>query len=216
VIALLRYVSRDTLRSQRWAAPVVCFAAIDGIIGAQTGSALPSYAIGAAALLFIATWLTVVVVNNEDPVQQSITEVCSGSATKVRISKLAVSLMTAVVLGVLGMIVPTITSDSPLTFKIVVAGVSAQCITALMGVAFGALCSRPIISRRSWSVLLGVLLGMGTVLIPDGPPTRQLLVLFEETGHFALGPPVLLIGAETVLLAGLVTAWSLRIARRRA
>jgi hypothetical protein len=215
MIALLRYVGRDTLRSQRWVAPLLCFGAIDAIIGAQTGSVLPSYAIGAAALLFITTWLTVVIINNEDPIQQSITEVCAGNQTKVRVSKLAVSFLIAVVLGVLGMIAPTIIASSTTTIKEVIAGISAQVITAAMGVTFGAICSRPIIRRRSWSVLLGALLGMATVLIPHGPPTRQLLVLFNETGHFALGPPVLLIGIETLLLAGLATAWSLHFARQR-
>ena len=215
MIALVRYVATDTLRSQRWVAPLLSFAVIDAIIGAQTGSALPSYAIGAAALLFITTWLTVVVVNNEDPVQQSITEVCARSQTQVRVAKLLVSLVIAVVLGVLGMIAPTVISGSPTTAKVVIAGTSAQIITAVMGVTFGALCSRPIIRRRSWSVLLGVLLGLATVLLPHGPPTRQLLVLFNETGHYALGLPVVLIGAETLLLAGIVTAWSLRFAQRR-
>ena len=214
MIALVRYVGRDTLRSQRWVAPLLCFGAIDAITGAQSGSDLPSYAVGAAALLFITTWLTVVIVNNEDPIQQSITEVCAGSQTKVRVSKLGVSLLIAVPLGVLGMIAPTVTSTSRTTLTEIIAGVCAQIITAVMGVTFGALCSRPIIRRKSWSVLLGVLLGMATVLIPHGPPTRQLLVLFNETGHIALGPPVLLVGLETLLLAGITLTWSLRLARR--
>lgn len=212
----MRYVGADALRSQRWVAPLLCFAVIDAIISAQAGSVLPSYAIGAAALLFIATWLTVVVVNNEDPMQQAITEVCAGSPTKVRLSKLAVSYLMAVMLGVLGMVAPTVVSATPAAAREVIAGLGAQTITALMGVTFGALCSRPILRRRSWSVLLGVLLGMATILIPHGPPTRQLLVLFNETGHLALGPPVVLIAAETLLLAGLLTAWSLRLALRRA
>ena len=213
MIALVRYVGRDTLRSQRWVAPLLCFGAIDAIIGAQSGSVLPSYAIGAAALLFITTWLTVVIVNNEDPIQQSITEVCAGSQTKVRVSKLGVSLLIAVPLGVLGMIAPTVVSTSKTTIMEVIAGICAQIITAVMGVTFGALCSRPIIRRKSWSVLLGVLLGMATVLIPHGPPTRQLLVLFNETGHIALGPPVLLVGLETSSHRISLT-WSL-LARRR-
>ena len=189
MIALVRYVGTDTLRSQRWVAPLLCFGAIDSIIGTQTGSALPAYAIEAAALLFITIWLTVVVVNNEDPIQQTITEVCAGSQTKLRISKLVVSLVLGIALGLLGMIAPTILTGSPTTTKEVAAGFGAQVITAVMGVTFGAICSRPIVRRRSWSVLLGVLLGMATVLIPHGPPTRQLLVLFNETGHLALGLP---------------------------
>lgn len=215
MIALIRYVGKDTLRSQRWVAPLLCFGAIDFIIGSQTGSVLPSYAFGAAALLFITTWLTVVIVNNEDPIQQSITEVCANSQTKVRVSKLWFSLLVAIPLGVLGMIAPTVIANSKTTVKEVAAGICAQIITAVMGVTFGAICSRPIIRRRSWSVLLGVLLGMATVLIPHGPPTRQLLVLFNETGHIALGPPVLLIGLETLVLAGGVLTWSLRVARQR-
>lgn len=215
MIALVRYVGTDTLRSQRWVAPLLCFGAIDSIIGAQTGSVLPSYAIEAAALLFITIWLTVVVVNNEDPIQQTITEVCAGSQTKLRISKLVVSLVLGIALGLLGMIAPTILTGSPTTTKEVAAGFGAQVITAVMGVTFGAICSRPIVRRRSWSVLLGVLLGMATVLIPHGPPTRQLLVLFNETGHLALGLPVLLIGLETLVIAAIALTWSLEFARRR-
>jgi hypothetical protein len=215
MIALVRYVGTDTLRSQRWVAPLLCFGAIDSIIGAQTGSALPSYAIEAAALLFITIWLTVVVVNNEDPIQQTITEVCAGSQTKLRISKLVVSLVLGIALGLLGMIAPTILTGSPTTTKEVAAGFGAQVITAVMGVTFGAICSRPIVRRRSWSVLLGVLLGMATVLIPHGPPTRQLLVLFNETGHLALGLPVLLVGLETLVIAAIALTWSLEFARRR-
>jgi hypothetical protein len=209
---LFRYVTLDTLRSQRWVAPLVCFAAVDAIIGTHSGSVLPSYAITGTALLFVALWLTVVIVNNEDPIQQTITEVCAGSADKVRLSKLAVSFGFAVIIGVLGMIAPTILADSGRTLAAVAAGVCAQIITALIGVTFGSLCSRPIVRRRSWSVLLGIVLGMATVVIPYGPPTRQILVLFNETGRFALGVPVLLIGVETLVLAGAITALSLRIA----
>jgi magnesium-transporting ATPase (P-type) len=215
VIALVRYVWVDTLRSQRWVAPLLCFGAIDAIISAQSGSALPSYAIDAAALLFITTWLTVVIVNNEDPIQQKITEVCAGSSSKVRLSKLVVSLLIAVVLGVLGMIAPTVISSSGTPARDVVAGLCAQFITALMGVTFGAFCSRPIVPRRSMSVLLGVLLGMATVLVPHAPPTRQLLVLFNESGHFSLGRPVLLIFVETVLLSVAAMAVSLHLSQRK-
>ena len=41
MIALVRYVGRDTFRSQRWVAPLLAFAVIDAIIGAQAGSVLP-------------------------------------------------------------------------------------------------------------------------------------------------------------------------------
>ena len=63
---------------------------------------LPTFALTATALLFIATWLTVVIVNNEDPIQQAITESCAGSRTRVRISKLLFSFAVAATIGILG------------------------------------------------------------------------------------------------------------------
>ncbi len=125
MLALVRYVWIDAFRSQRWVAPVLSFGAIDVVISAQNGSALASHAGAAAALLFITTWLTVVVVNNEDPVQQSITEVCAASQWKVRVSKLEASLVTAIALGVLGMIAPTVISSSAPSGGAVLAGISA-------------------------------------------------------------------------------------------
>jgi hypothetical protein len=213
--ALIRYVMSDTLHTQRWVAPVLCFGAIDAIVSAQTGSVLPSFAISAAALLFIATWLTIVIVNNEDPVQLSITEVCAGSQSKVRLAKLLVAFVLSTALGISGMIGPLLSSSSRASITDLLAGLCAQAIMALAGVAIGALCSQPLIRRRAWSVLLGVLIGMGTVLIPHAPPTRQLLVLFNETGRFSLGPPVLVIGAETLVIAVFAVGASLKIAQRR-
>src|SRR3984957_7403826 len=120
--ALIRYVMSDTFHTQRWVGPVLCFGAIDAIVSAQTGSALPSFAISAAALLFIATWLTIVIVNNEDPVQLSITEVCAGSQSKVRLAKLLVAFVLSTALGILGMIGPLLASSSRASITDLLAG----------------------------------------------------------------------------------------------
>lgn len=213
--ALLRYVSSDILRGQRWVAPLLCFAAVDAIAAAQNGSALPTFALTATALLFIGTWLTVVIVNNEDPIQQAITESCAGSRARVRISKLLFSFVVTATIGVLGMIAPVVVSDSGVTLKDIGAGVSAQLIMSVAAVGLGAVCSRPIIRRRAWSFLLGVLVCLATILIPSGPPTRQLLVLFNKTGSFALGLPVALIALETLVLGALAIVVSFRVSLRR-
>jgi hypothetical protein len=215
MIALLAYVWDDTLRSQRWVAPVLSFGAVDAILSAQTGPVLPTFAISASFLFFVATWLTVVIINNEDPVQQWITETCAGSQAKVRLSKLLLAFFLATALGVAGMIGP-LASAGRTTAAQLGAGIWAQLITALGGVALGALCSRPLVTRRAWSVLAGFTVGLATVVIPEGPPTRQLLVLFNKTGHFALAVPVLLIGLETAALGAVAVLVSQRIALRRA
>jgi hypothetical protein len=215
VTSLVRYVLSDTLRGQRWVAPLLCFAAVDAIASAQNGSVLPTFAITATALLFIATWLTVVIVNNEDPIQQAITESCAGSRSRVRISKLLFAFGAAATVGMLGMIAPVVVSSSGATLEDIGAGVSAQLIMSFAAVGLGSLCSRPIVRRRAWSFLLGVLVCLATILVPSGPPTRQLLVLFNKTGSFALGVPVALIALETLVLGGLAVAVSLRVSLRR-
>ena len=212
--ALIRYVWIDTLRSQRWVAPILCFGAIEAIVCAQSGSVLPTYATIAAALLFIATWLSIVTINNEDPIQQSITVVCAGSETRVRMAKVTVAFLVAAALGIVGTIGPPLASSSGTTVTDALAGVSAQLLTALAGVALGALCSRPLITRRAWSVLVGFAVCLVTVIIPYGPPTRQLLVVFDKIGPVALGTPILLIGAETLIIAIVAVGASLRIAQR--
>ncbi len=214
MIALLRYTLSDTFHAQRWVAPVVCLAALDAIISSQTGSLLPTYAILATTMLFIATWLTVIIVNNEDPVQLSITETCAGSRSKVRLSKLLFSYLLVVALGLVAML-PPIFIGSGTSPRVLVAGVCGLLIATLAGVSFGALCSRPIVRRRAWSVLLGILVCLGTVLLPSGVPSRQLLVLFNKTGKFALAVPLALIGVETLVLCGLLVMISLRLALRR-
>ena len=95
------------------------------------------------------------------------------------------------------------------------AGACAQAIAALAAVGLGALCSRPIVRRHAWSVLLAFLVGLGTILIPNGVPSRQLLVLFNRTGQVALAVPILLIGLETLALCVLAVVLSIRLASSR-
>jgi hypothetical protein len=211
VRALLHYLAIDTFRSQRWVAPVLTFGAIVAIACTQSGSVLPTYAITAAALLFVATWLSIVVVNNEDTTQQSITSVCAGSRSRVRMAKLLVAFLLAVALGLVGMIAPPLASSNGVTGVELLAGFSAQVLTALAGVALGALCSRPLIVRRAWSVLLGAGVCLATVIVPHCPPTRQLLVLFNRSGQFALGIPVLVIALETLAISAVAVGASLYI-----
>jgi hypothetical protein len=215
MIGLLRYTLSDTFHAQGWVAPVVSLGAVDAIISAQTGSLLPTFAILATVLLFISTWLTVVIVNNEDLIQLSITETCAGSRSKVRLSKLLFSYLMAISLGFVAMVPPIFLASSGVSSAVLIAGICGLVIAALAGVSLGALCSRPVVRRRAWSVLLGIVVCLGTVLLPAGVPTRQLLVLFNKTGQFALAVPLVLIALETVALCAVAVTVSLRLSLRR-
>jgi len=213
--SLARYVWCDTLRGHGWIGPALCFLVIEAIICTQTGSVVPTYAASAAALLFISTWVTIATVNNEDPVQLSITVVTVGSVSEVRLAKLGVALLMGATLSVVGIVGPLLTTSFDATGADVIAGAVAQLLTVLTGVAFGALLSRPVVLKKAWAVLLGFGVCLATVVIPYGPPTRQLLVLFDQPGEFALSPGLLFVAFETIGITIVAVYVSLRLARWR-
>ena len=116
---------------------------------------LPTYAMSAAALFFISTWLTVIVSNSESAVQEDVTATTVGGRTKVRLAKLLVAYLGCLVLAALALIVPPLITSAPTTLSQLLVGGAAMGVTALFGVALGALCSRPIVQRsacgQSWS-----------------------------------------------------------------
>ncbi|HUC06197.1 MAG TPA: hypothetical protein VL961_12405 [Acidimicrobiales bacterium] len=212
---LARYVMADVVRGQGWVAPALTFGAMDAVNSAQAGTVLPAFAISATALVFIGAWLTVVVVNHEDPFGQYVTEATAGSRTRVRLSKLTVAYVLTAGLGLVGLVGPVLGGAS-ITFTLFVQGAGAQLITPLAGVAIGSVCSRPIVTRRAWSLLLGALVCLVTVITPHGVPSRQLLVLFNATAHTATALPLLGVGVETLLAAAALVAASSRVSLRRA
>jgi len=85
VKAIVRYVAADAMRSQRWVAPVLLFAAAVLIFNTDAGPLLSTYADTAACLLPVAAWLTVVIVNAEDPVLTDVSIVTVGSDVRFRL-----------------------------------------------------------------------------------------------------------------------------------
>ena len=215
MIALVRYTGSDLLRSQRWVAPLLCFLGAEAIIDANTGSVLPTYALSATILLFIATWLTIVITNHEDPVQHEVTIVTAGSRAKVRLAKLLTAYLACAGLGLIGLIGPPLASSGGVTLGDLGAGAAAHLVTGLAGVALGALCSRPIVRQTAWALLIAVLIDLTDVVVPSGVPTRQLLVLFNKTAPRDLVWTIGLIAVETLAIAAVAVMASVRLARLR-
>jgi hypothetical protein len=149
------------------------------------------------------------------PIQQSITETCAGSRAKVRLGKLLLGFLLSALLGLAAMVAPIFVASGGVTVKDLVAGSCAQVIAALAAVGLACLCSRPVMRRHAWSVLIGLLVGLGTVLAPNGVPSRQLLVLFNKTGQVALALPIFLVGLETLALCVVAVYASLRVLSAR-
>lgn len=212
MIALVAYLWRIALTSQRWTAPLIFYLGAVGVLDATTGELLPSYAGVAVALFFVSIWWTVLALNAEEAEQVPVTVTSAGSFARVRLAKLTVAYLGSVLLGLVGLAGPALASPSGATAAQIGAGAGAFLITALAGTAIGGFCARPVVQRTAWAVLLGVLLGMADVLVPYGPPSRQVLVLLNGSVRlWLLGP----IAIETVLLASLALLASVRLAWSR-
>ncbi len=215
MIALVRYVAADALRSQRWMAPLLCLLGIDAIILAGSGSVLPTYAVSAVSLLFVTTWLTVVIVNVEDPLQEAVTAVAAGGHGRVRIAKLVVAYLGGSALALVALVAAPLVTVDGASIGNVAAGVGAHLVTILAGVAVGALCSRPVVTRTAWAVLAGFAVCLVDVVVPGFPPGRQLLELFGESHVHELALGLAGIAAETALLTIVLVAAAQRITRAR-
>jgi len=212
MIALIAYLWRVALTSHRWAAPLLVFLGAVGILSATTGDLLPSYAGVAVVLFFVSIWWTVLAVNAEDPEQLPVTVTSAESFPRVRLAKLTVAYLGSILLGLIGLVGPALASPGGVTPGQVGTGAGAFLITALAGTAIGGFCATPVVRRTAWAVLAGALLGLVDVLVPYGPPARQVLVLLNGSAQgWILG----MIGLETLLLAALALAASSRLAWSR-
>lgn len=97
----------------------------------------------------------------------------------------------------------------------VAAGAVAHLVTGVAGVAVGAVFSRPIIGRTAWAMLAALTVDLADIVIPNGVPTREILVLFNETPVKDLTVTMLAISAETVALALVLFAASIYLTRLR-
>jgi hypothetical protein len=212
--ALIRYLSADVLRAQRWAAPLLCFLAALMTTSPAFGPVLSTYSMSAAALLPIAIWFTVVVMHSEEPVQATITVVTVGSPAKVRLAKLCTAFLGCGLLGLIAVTWISFSTGSLVDFGTLGAGLLDHAMTALAGVAFGALISRPVLPKMAWTVMLGVGITLAELLIPYLPPVNAMLKLYSADHPRPTGT-LLLIAAGTAVLTAITFATANTVARHR-
>jgi hypothetical protein len=211
-VALVRYLVADALHGQRGIAPVLSFLVATAVLDVMGGPVLPNYGATAVVLLPVALWLTVLIGGSEDAVQAAITTVTAGGAGRVLLARLLCAYLLTWPLTLVALAWPVILGN-PVTATTLLYGLVAHLVTALAGVGIGALISAPVIRRPAWSVLLGVAVTLGELVVPYCPPGRQLMTLFGHNGSgVAVG--LLLIAVETVLLAAAATAAAYQLGQR--
>jgi hypothetical protein len=208
--AVVRYLFADVLRTQRWVAPLLTYLVALMIIGPPTGPVLPTYAMAAAALVPVGMWITVVVFHSEEPAQAAITMSITGGFHRVWPAKVLTALLSTLVLGYTSLIWLTVTNNQ---YANVGVGFVDYTMTAFAGVAFGTLISRPILTKISWTALLGVGICLAQLLIRQAPPVNAMIDLYADDTPGA--GAVLLIALETVVLSAVVIGVAHTLARRR-
>jgi hypothetical protein len=195
MLALLRYLAADVLRSHRYFPPAFLYLLVAGIFDARgdAGSALNAYGASALVLYPLGAWLAVAVANAEDDTQRHITATAAGGWTKLvgAVSLLASAGLVPLVL--VSTIWPAITAARPYHFDELAVGFAAQMACGLTGVAVGVPLGRPMLRKIGWSMLAIAAVVVLTYQFGRIPPVGSMVGLLSNT------PPTMATAAATVL-----------------
>ncbi|MFC9324708.1 ABC transporter [Kitasatospora sp. NPDC057015] len=220
--ALVRYQAALLLRSYGWLPPFLAYVLLM-VVGVTPGDPLlGSQAVGAAVLLPVSAWLVRAVLTAE-PAASRACLAAAATAPRVQLAALLTALSAGLALalgGALGLLAvcgPVGDAGVPRTpaAAAVAAGLLASAVCVLLGVAVGALCNRPVLSRAQYGIPLALAAATLVLVAPSSPANAAVrgLVDAARTGRvgYAWGPLVLA-GA----LLAVVAAVTGRLAGRRA
>lgn len=219
--ALLHYQSALLLRSQRWLAPVILYAAFLAV-GVQSGQPiLDSLAYAAAALLPVAAWLVRICTSNEPPAARG----CVASAAgpwRAQLASLLAAFLAAAVLGAVATLVVSVISDPASTdhrtavnrLAACGAGLLAMLASALIGTAVGAVTSRPLM-RSPGRAIPVLLLASLLALVTTGSPAKAALTALVTGSRDGVVPVPLLPVAVAGVLAVAAVGVACGMASRR-
>lgn len=215
--ALVRYTAANFLLSQRFLPPMMLYLAVLFVFtGADSGPVLPVYAVCSAALFVCGTWLTILVVNAEDPAQRSITVVNADGAGRVLVAAVWVAFCACALLGAAGLTYPMVSGHHAFSVSVLALGVLAELTSASTAIALGLVCSRLVIRRTGWAVLLALAGIFVFLLVPNMPPVNAEFRLLAGTASpTSLLLPLVAFGAVAVALAAGSTVLTRFVAQRR-
>ncbi|MEV0283006.1 hypothetical protein AB0H36_02690 [Kribbella sp. NPDC050820] len=207
--ALYRYLITSVLLSQRYLPPTLIFLAALAVgTSSDSGPLESSYAFCVLAMLVCSTWLTVAIVNHEDPTQHQITLVMIGDSLRVLAITVAVVLTWCTPLLAIGLAYPIVTGKHVVTVGALAVGAAAQLSAAMIGSAIGLLCSRLVIPRIGIATLTAAAAILAVLLLRWISPIRPLMTLLsnEHSPADNAVPLTLLTALSAVLLIAAVLA----------
>ena len=200
--ALYRYLLTSVLLSQRYLPPTLIFLAAMAVgTTSDNGPLQASYSFCVLAMLVCTTWLTVSIVNHEDPTQRKITLVMIGSSLRVLTITVAVVITWCVPLLVIGLVYPIVTGKHVVTAADLGVGAAAQLGAAMIGIAIGLLCSRLVIPRIGVAMLTAAAAILAVLLLRWISPIRPIMtVLSDEKPAGTNAVPLTLLAAISALM----------------
>ncbi|MCX5375218.1 ABC transporter [Streptomyces sp. NBC_00091] len=213
--ALIRYQGALLLRSQRWIAPLVVYAAFVAV-GVRSGDpVLDALGYAAAGLVPQTAWLVRICVTGEPPAARDCSAAAAGP-TRVHAAALLTALGGSLLAGAAGAAFAMLLGDFQRQppAEVALAGAVGVAVCALTGAAVGAVCSRPLVRGRGLAVLAG---GVGSLLawVAAFSPARSAVSALVTAARSDTVPLPLGALAGALLLAGAAGAVACLVSARR-
>lgn len=207
MIALIRYVAADLVRSQRSLPPVMVFLTVLAIVNTQNpGPLLPAFGSTATVLCAVAAWLTITVMNSEDPTSRTITAVTCGSYRRLVWARVSTCLIVMVALAVVAVAWTMEVSSHDRTAAAFATGVVGHLICAAVGLSIGLLCSQPVINHLASALCAALVPVVVVLIVPWVSPVHPTLRLLLNANTPNRGLAVDLAGLGAATAAFLVVA----------
>jgi hypothetical protein len=203
MIALYRYTLTSLLLSQRYLPPTLLFlAALSVGTASDTGPLVRTYSFCVAAMFVCGLWLTVAVVNTEDPTQRSVTIVSAGSARRALAATVGVAAGGCGFLTAIGLFLPNVVGSHVVTSGALAIGAVAQLAAALVGIALGLVCSRLVIRRTGHALVTAIAAILAVLLLRWTSPVMPLVRIMS--GERPPGDLIVPVAALSLVATGML------------
>lgn len=206
MIALARYMFTVMLLSQRYLAPLLLFVGLLAVLtSSDSGPLAATYGSAAGAILVCSVWLTMALLGLEGRPHRSVLVVSVGSRLRTLLGSVAAAVLWCLPLTVAGLGLPLVFGTHSPVLADLVLGTEAQLTCAFTGIAIGLVCSRPVVRRQGYALVLALVLLLAALLARGVSPVNVLLTDLQNASDSTdlLGSTaVLLVVAVGVLAVG--------------
>ncbi|MFE5709539.1 ABC transporter [Streptomyces sp. NPDC056501] len=212
--ALLRYQAGLLLRSQRWLAPLLLYAAFLAV-GVRAGEpVLGALGFSAAALVPVTAWCVRICLTQEPTAARNVLAAAAGRS-RGHLAALLTGTALPGLLGVLAVLGLTAIGDRRGVGALAAtgAGLLATAACVLTGAAVGALTARPFLKAAGWSVA-ALVTGSLLALVTTGSPAKHALTALVTGSRTTTAQLPWLACAGAVLLAAATAALACRATAR--